>query len=100
MDDNTITATPFDAYELLTSRKMGATLYYDAQAQALVVSSNIPSAWHQHYTAIISRAAAVNFLGDDFQGAAEELTTTEYDMVAQWLNETILPSIDVPMQRA
>jgi len=82
-----IKATASDAYELLTSVKMGATLYYDSEEDQLVVSSNMPSDWHKHYTPVVSREAALEWMGDDFQGDAEEPTDLDCQMTADWINE-------------
>jgi hypothetical protein len=86
----TIKATASAVYELLQSRKMGATLYYDSQDDELVVSSNVPSAWHEHYTEILTRDAAISWMGDDFQDA-DEPTDFDCEQMAIWINEEILP---------
>ena len=87
MISQNIKATASDAYELLTSVKSGATLYYDAQDESLVVSSNVRSAWHDNYTAIVSREDAINWMGDDFQGDENEPTDADCEALAEWLNQ-------------
>ena len=91
MDNQSIKATANDAYELLQSKKTGATLYYDSQDEELVVSSNVPSAWHENYTEILTRDAAIGWMGDAFQGAADEPTDLDCEQMAIWINEEILP---------
>lgn len=89
MLNENIKATASDAYELLTSVKMGATLYYDSQDDELVVSSNIPSDWHKNYTAIATKESAIEWMGDDFQGDAGEPTDSDCEALAEWLNQSI-----------
>ena|ERR1700741_1702873 len=89
MTTENIKATASDAYELLTSQKMGATLYYDRQDDELVVSSNVPSDWHKNYTQVVSREDAINWMGDDFQGDESEPTDLDCQMVADWINENL-----------
>lgn len=88
MINENIKATASDAYELLTSVKMGATLYYDSQGDELVVSSNVPSDWHKNYTAVVSRESAIEWMGD-FQGDENEPTDADCEALAEWLNQQI-----------
>lgn len=90
MINENIKATASDAYELLTSVKQGATLYYDSEDGELVVSSNVPSDWHKNYTAIASRESAIQWMGDDFQGDESEPTDADCEALAEWLNERIV----------
>ncbi len=82
--------TASDAYELLTSKKQGATLYHDSESDEVVVSSNVPSAWHETYTLIASREAAIAWMAEDFQGNENAPTDTDCEILADWLSDQSL----------